>query len=115
MARIAGRVGIGALVVLWAVSAAAQTLAGGSGHSVVLEPDGTVWTFGLNNNGQLGDNSLTNRTTPIQVTALSGVVAVAAGGFHTLALTSTGTLYVWGDNAHGQIGDNSQTDRKVPV
>jgi len=95
----------------------AQTLAGGVGHSVVLKNDGTVWTFGLNNQGQIGDNTVTTRSTPVQVTALSGVTvtAVAAGAHHTLALTSTGTLYVWGDNAYGQVGDSSTTDRKVPV
>lgn len=100
-----------------AVPVAAQTLAGGAAHSVVLKSDGTVWTFGLNNQGQIGDNTLTTRSTPVQVTALSGVtvVAVAAGAYHTLALTSTGTLYVWGDNAYGQVGDASTTDRKLPV
>jgi alpha-tubulin suppressor-like RCC1 family protein len=105
------------LIGLVALPAAAQTLTGGAGHSVVVKSDGTVWTFGLNNQGQLGDNTLTTRSTPIQVTALSGVtvVAVAAGAYHTLALTSTGTLYVWGDNAYGQVGDASTTDRKLPV
>lgn len=55
----------------------AQTLAGGYGHTVVLKSDGTVWAFGANNNGQLGDGTTTTpRKTPVQITALSNVVAV---------------------------------------
>jgi alpha-tubulin suppressor-like RCC1 family protein len=93
----------------------AQTIAGGSGHTVVLKPDGTVWTFGLNNNGQLGDNTTTARKSPIAVGGLSSVVAVAAGSVHSLALTSGGEVWAWGDNAYGQLGDASTTDRKTPV
>jgi alpha-tubulin suppressor-like RCC1 family protein len=102
-------------MVLVPTLAAGQTLAGGNAHSVILASDGTVWTVGLNNQGQIGDNSTTTRKTPVQVSGLSGVVAVAAGAYHTLALTDTGVLYVWGDNAYGQIGDDSTTDRKTPV
>jgi alpha-tubulin suppressor-like RCC1 family protein len=49
------------------VPAWAQTVAAGSAHSVVLKSDGTVWTFGLNSDGQLGDDSWTGRKTPVQV------------------------------------------------
>ncbi len=76
-----------------AVPAAAQTLAGGEGHTLILKPDGTVWATGRNTHGQLGDGSNTQRTSPVQVSALSDVVAVAAGQYHSLAVTSTGALY----------------------
>jgi alpha-tubulin suppressor-like RCC1 family protein len=92
-----------------------QTAAGGSGHTVILKSGGTVWTIGLNTDGQLGDNTTTTRQTPIQVNGLSNIVAVAAGKSHTMALTDTGVLYVWGDNASGQVGDGTTTDRKTPV
>jgi alpha-tubulin suppressor-like RCC1 family protein len=108
-----------AAVSVWAALACepvgAQTLAGGLGHSAVLKPDGTVWVFGYNNNGQLGDDTTTVRREPQPVSGLSDIVAVAAGAYHTLALTSDGSVYAWGDNAYGQIGDGTTTDRKTPV
>ena len=96
-------------------SALAQTLAGGRNHTVILKSDGTVWTVGANVSGQLGDNTTTQKKSPIQVSGLNGIVAVAAGENHSMALTSTGALYVWGENGFGQVGDASTTDRKTPV
>jgi hypothetical protein len=117
VSRLARRVWATVLVAVLAAasSASAQTIAGGEAHTVVVKPEGTVWTFGSNDNGQLGDNSLTTRKTPIQVSGLTDVIAVAAGADHSLALTSTGIVYAWGDNGYGQLGDNSTTDRKTPV
>jgi alpha-tubulin suppressor-like RCC1 family protein len=96
-------------------SAAAQTIAGGVNHTVVLKPDGTVWTLGGNSQGQIGDNSTTSRKSPIQVSGLSDIVAVAAGANHSLAITSTGSLYAWGDNWGKQLGDGTTTDRLTPI
>ena len=77
--------------------AAAQTLAGGLNHTVILKSDGTVWAVGVNASGQIGDNGTTTRKSPpYQVSGLTGIVAVASGGFHNLAITSTGNLYAWG-------------------
>lgn len=98
--------------------AAAGTIAGGNTHTLVVRTtDGTVWAFGQNSDGQLGDNTTTQRKTPTQVGGgLSGVVAVAAGAKHSLALTSAGVLYAWGDNTtYGQIGNGNNTDQKLPV
>jgi alpha-tubulin suppressor-like RCC1 family protein len=103
------------LTVICAVDLRAQTLAGGFRHSILLTSSGTVWTVGQNSEGQLGDNTITQRKIPIQVTGLTNVVAVAAGSYHSLALKSDGTLWAWGDNAYGQLGDGSTTDRYVPV
>jgi hypothetical protein len=93
----------------------AQTIAGGALHTVVVKPDGTVWTFGLNTNGQLGDGTTTQKRVPVQVNGVSSVVAVAAGSVHTLALTSGGNVYAWGGNGSGQLGDGSTTQRNSPV
>ena len=82
------------LLLLGASTAWAQTAAGGAGHTVILKSDGTVWTFGENGSGQLGDNTTTDRKSPIQVSGLSDIVAVAAGANHSMAITSTGNLYV---------------------
>ena len=85
------------LLALLTAPAAAATVAGGASHTLVVRTtDATVWAFGLNSDGQLGDNTTTQRKTPIQVSGLSSVVAVAAGAKHSLALTSAGVLYAWG-------------------
>lgn len=95
-------------------------IAAGSYHSLALCSDGSVYAWGDNSFGQLGDNTTTRRTTPTAVNltgALSGrsVVAIAAGQYHSLALCSDGSLTAWGGNFSGQLGDNTNTQRKVPA
>ncbi|MHB1421144.1 MAG: RCC1 domain-containing protein, partial [Bacillota bacterium] len=89
--------------------------AAGYYHSLALKTDGTVWAWGLNGYGQLGDNTTTNRLAPVQVSGLTNVVAVAAGNSHSLALKSDGTVWAWGLNSSGQLGDNTSTQRITPV
>lgn len=103
------------LLALWPCAVSAQTVAAGSQHTVVRTPDGSVWTWGANVYGQLGDGTTTQRTTPAQVLPLSNIVAVAAGAEHTLALESNGTVWAWGRNNNGQVGDGTITNRLVPT
>ncbi len=84
--------------------------AAGLGHSVALAEDGSVWTWGLNSSGQLGNGALSGQeNVPAKVAGLSDIVAVAAGENHTLALRADGTVWAWGDAGHGQLG-NGQVD-----
>jgi len=92
-----------------------SAVAGGGNHSLVLKTDGTVWSFGLNSNGQLGDTTTTTRKTPVQVAGLTGVTAIAAGFAHSVALKSDGTVVAWGANSDGQLGDGSTTQRTSPT
>lgn len=83
-------------------------ISAGDSHSVALSTDGSVYTWGSNTNGELGDNSTSDRFTPVEVATsgvLSGksVIAIAAGNNHTLALTSDGKVHAWGDNTYGQL------------
>ncbi|MFC5471295.1 immunoglobulin-like domain-containing protein, partial [Cohnella suwonensis] len=80
---------------------------------MALKSDGTLWAWGDNDYGQLGDGTTTRRYTPVQV--LSGVQAIAAGARHSLALKSDGTLWAWGDNSVGDLGDGTTIDRHTPV
>ncbi len=102
------------LIVVSGVSQAA-TIAGGSRHTVVITPDGTVWTWGGNGNGQLGDGTLSDHRVPAAVPTISDAVAVAAGSLHTLILRSDGSVWAWGYNAYGQLGDGTTTQRSSPI
>jgi cysteine-rich repeat protein len=92
-----------------------RTLAAGASHSLALRSNGTVYAWGLNSSGQLGDGSNATRFTPVLVAGLSKVVALAAGTSHSLALSSEGTVYAWGLNTSGQLGDGTTTNRKTPI
>ena len=74
-------------------------------HSIALKRDGTVWTWGDNRFGQLGDGSTTDRIVPAQVSGVSNVIAVSAGADHTVVLERDGTMLAWGRNASGQLGN----------
>jgi len=98
-----------------------KQVAGGSGHTAAIKTDGTLWTWGYNNdpfngNGQLGDNTTINKLTP--VTTLAGGAnwkQVACGSFHTAAIKTDGTLWTWGGNGRGQLGVSDQGERPTPV
>jgi alpha-tubulin suppressor-like RCC1 family protein len=87
----------------------------GDHHSVVLKTDGTVWVWGANFYGQLGNGTTTARFDPAPVVGLTNVIAVAGGADHTLALRDDGTVWAWGHNQHGQLGDGTTTDRSTPT
>ena len=82
-------------------------IAGGFYHTVAMKSDGSVWTWGVNGYGQLGDGTTTQRTAPVQVSGLTGVTAIASGREFTMALKSDGTVWTWGRNDDGQLGDGT--------
>jgi alpha-tubulin suppressor-like RCC1 family protein len=91
-------------------------VAAGFEHSIALASDGTMYTWGYNDFGQLGNGSNTSSNVPVEVTISGKIITqVAAGGYHSIALASDGTLYTWGYNAFGQLGDGSTTSSNVPV
>ncbi len=84
-------------------------------HSLALKSDGSVWSWGSNIYGALGNGTTTNTNTPGQVLIMSDAIAIAAGGWHSAALKSDGTVWTWGWNVDGQLGDGSFTDRILPA
>lgn len=95
-------------------------VAAGFDHTLALKSDGTVWAWGDNSDGQLGDGSTVTRNQPEQVmaapgAALGGVVAVAAGARWSLALKSDGSVLAWGRNQYGQLGNGNTVDQPFPV
>ena len=80
-----------------------------------LKTDGTVWCWGNNGAGKLGDGTTTNRNRPVQVSGLTGVTRVEAGYDFTCALKSNGTVWCWGTNGNGQLGNGTTTNSSTPV
>src|SRR3989337_2660422 len=72
--------------------AATPHIASGGFHTVSLKSDGTVWAWGYNGYGQLGDGTYTDSSTPVQVIGLRGIAAIAVGHYYTVALKSDGTV-----------------------
>jgi alpha-tubulin suppressor-like RCC1 family protein len=93
-------------------------VAAGGTHTLALKSDGSLWSWGRNNRGQLGIGSLVDKSSPNLVTGVSDVVAIAAGNEHSLAVTRAGLVYAWGSNVSGQLGQGNSgggTDRNAPV
>jgi len=81
-----------------------HTIAAGEYHTVVLRPDGTLWAWGLNSSGELGNGTYTNANTPQRIGSDTNWLTVAAGLYHSVALRADGTLWTWGRNDQGQLG-----------
>jgi alpha-tubulin suppressor-like RCC1 family protein len=91
-------------------------VAAGAGHSLAMESDGSVRAWGLNNFGQLGNNSISNQyLTNVMVLNITNTMAVAAGASNSLALLSNGTVRAWGYNTDGELGDSTTTYRRTNV
>lgn len=106
-------------------SSPVQTVASGNNWSLVsvmsyysaaIKTDGTLWLWGFNNYGQLGDNSIASSSSPVQTVAGgTNWKAVSLGSVHSIALKTDGSLWTWGQNFYGQLGDNTTTYKSSPV
>ncbi len=121
-----GQLGNGTTIDLWFSTpvqvvglSGVTAIASGSLHSLALKSDGTVWAWGNNGLGQLGNGTITTSyylfDTPAQVVGLSGVTAIAGGSLHSLALKTDGAVWAWGGNSHGQLGNGMFSDSGTPV
>ena len=92
-------------------------VAAGAGFSVAIKDDGTVWTWGLDDRGQVGLGARAARvvSVPTRVPDLSDIIAIAAGRDHCLALGRDGAVYAWGDNRLGELGDGVRSDARGGV
>jgi alpha-tubulin suppressor-like RCC1 family protein len=90
-------------------------------HAGAIKQNGTLWMWGRNQNGQLGDNTIAHRSSPTQVGTGTDWAQISCGGSdttgnsHTAAVKSNGTLFTWGFNTSGQLGDNTVIHRSSPV
>lgn len=87
-------------------------------YSLAIKTDGTLWSWGQNDYGQLGNGNTTSRSSPGSASAVSsttGWKSISAGHIHAGAIKGDGSLLMWGANSYGGIGDGTTTDRTVPV
>ena len=89
---------------------------GGEQQTCVRKTDQTVWCWGDNSQGQLGDGTMTSRNTPAPVTGLGAdIVEIASGREFVCARHQTGAISCWGSNSSGQFGNGNTTDSNVPI
>ena len=106
-------------------SSPVQTIAGGNNwksvacgyaHNATLKTDGSLWVWGLNTKGQLGDGTTTHKSSPVQTIAGgTNWAQVACGYDHTAAIKNDGSLWLCGYNRQGQLGDNTRVDKSSPI
>jgi alpha-tubulin suppressor-like RCC1 family protein len=92
-----------------------RVASGPSGHSCGLRGAGSLWCWGWNNSGQLGDGTTNDANAPVQVDSANAYIAVATGAFHTCAIRLDGSLWCWGRNVEGQLGNGTLVGSSVPV
>jgi alpha-tubulin suppressor-like RCC1 family protein len=83
-------------------------------YNCAIKQDSSLWCWGWNVQGQLGDGTNTSKDTPVQIMS-SGVVYVDGGGWHTCAIKQDKSLWCWGENSHGQLGDGTNVSKNIPV
>jgi len=86
----------------------------GNGFTMVLLTDGSLWAFGRNDFGQLGDGTTTRRQNPVEIMTDVAVISTTGGG-RTFAVRTDGSIWAWGPNRYGQLGDGTTIDRHYPV
>ena len=92
-----------------------RQISAGLYHAAALKEDGTIWCWGRNANGELGDGTNTNKNYPVQVGTSNQWKDVKCGGFQTLAIKNDGTLWTWGRNTFGQLGIGSTVSSNIPT
>ncbi len=92
-----------------------QVIAAGGIYNVAIKSDGTLWAWGANSSGQLGDGTFVNKSAPIQIGNSNNWQSISAGGEHTVAIKTDGTLWAWGANSSGQLGDGKYINRNTPI
>lgn len=92
-----------------------KTVLAAGDRCIAIKTNGTLWSWGLNDHGQLGDGTYADKDVPIQIGTSSNWKSVSISGYHTTALKTDGTLWTWGRNRVGQLGDGTIIDKNVPT
>jgi len=93
-----------------------KSITGGLYHTCGLLSNGSMMCWGLNNDGQIGDGSTTQRLNPVFVNSTESFISITTGKYHTCGVLGNGSAMCWGQNTYGEIGDGTNgTDRLNPV
>lgn len=92
-----------------------QSISSKNYFCLAIKTNGTLWAWGQNSFGQLGDNTTVNKNTPTQIGTATNWQSVSVGQNHSLAIKSNGTLWAWGQNYSGQLGDNTTVNKIIPT
>ena len=96
----------------WNLKEQVQAIAAGRWPGL---PTSELYAWGVNASGQLGDGTVFNRSSPVQIGALTNWAQVAAGYQHTASIKPDGTFWAWGNNGSGRLGDGTVVNRSSPV
>ena len=89
--------------------------ASGFNHTLAIKTDSTLWAWGYNNFGALGDGTFSDKLSPVQIGVSKNWKSISGGYDHSLAIKNDGTLWAWGNNNYGQLGDSTHTMSNVPI
>lgn len=92
-----------------------KNVSNGLTHTIAIKTDGTLWAWGDNVNGQLGNGNTSQVNTPIQIGNENNWKTCATGDNYSMAIKTDGTIWGWGKNSSGQLGDGTSDDKIIPT
>ena len=113
-----GKIGVVSNHYVYTINPNVRVIATGQNNSLAIDKNGKAWSWGYNNYGQLGDNSIIDKVTPVAVLGTTKTfcqIGTGAGATHTISIDKNGKVWGWGYNNNGQLGNNSTTSTRTPV
>jgi alpha-tubulin suppressor-like RCC1 family protein len=99
----------------WSDPPVVKMVSGGTSSTFAIKTDGSLWAWGHNGHGQLGDGTTTHKFEPVRIKPDTRFASVSASSGHSLAIDENGGLWAWGSNEYGQLGDGTFEDKTLPV
>jgi hypothetical protein len=90
-------------------------ISAGYDHTIAIKTDGTLWAWGSNGDGQLGDGTYVDKNSPVQIGTATNWASISAGFKHSIAIKTDGSLWAWGLNNNGKLGDGTTAGKNSPV
>ena len=107
---------IGIITVNAQINGCFKSISASTYHSVAINTDGSLWAWGYNGLGQLGNGTTSNNNTlPIKIGTNNNWASVSGGSYYTVAIKTDGSLWAWGYNAYGQLGNGTNSNTSTPI